>query len=172
MAEIRHEQRDVNTRAVTKFGLGLTLLIVCSLFGLWLLFGYLLHQEGGRGPAPAGMPPEPRLQASPALDLRTMRAAEDELLNHYSWIDPDKGIVRIPIGRAMDLIAQRGLASRLQAPPPASTATVPTTSGLGPIMQQEGGPLAGPPKEVSPGPPQFRYTEEAAALRQGLEPKK
>ena len=54
-------------------------------------------------------PPEPRLQPNPARDLREMRAAEEQLLHQYAWIDPDKGIVRIPIERAMDLIAQRGL---------------------------------------------------------------
>jgi len=30
-------------------------------------------------------------------------------LHQYAWVDPDKGIVKIPIDRAMDLIAQRGL---------------------------------------------------------------
>ena len=34
---------------------------------------------------------------------------EDLLLDHYSWIDRSKGTVRIPIERAMELIAQRGL---------------------------------------------------------------
>jgi len=45
---------------------------------------------------------------SPA-DLQVLQAREDELLNTYGWTDPNRGIVRIPIDRAIDLVAQRGL---------------------------------------------------------------
>ena len=34
---------------------------------------------------------------------------EDLLLDNYSWVDRAQGKVRIPIERAMELIAQRGL---------------------------------------------------------------
>lgn len=37
------------------------------------------------------------------------RAREDLLLDNYSWVDESQGKVRIPIERAMELIAQRGL---------------------------------------------------------------
>ena len=52
--------------------------------------------------------------------------------------------MRLPIDRAMDLIAQRGLPARQQNEPQSAAAavTVPTASGLGSIMQQTGGPLA------------------------------
>ena len=70
-----------------------------------------------------------------------IRAAEDQILNSYGWVDRSKGIVRIPIDRAIDLLAKRGLPARPQAPP-VERADVPTESGLGPIMQQPGGPLA------------------------------
>jgi hypothetical protein len=54
-------------------------------------------------------PPEPRLQQHPAQDMRDWRAAEDRASRQYAWIDPDKGIVQIPVERAMDLVVQRGL---------------------------------------------------------------
>ena len=38
-----------------------------------------------------------------------LHAREDLLLDHYSWVDQSQGKVRIPIERAMELIAQRGL---------------------------------------------------------------
>ncbi len=41
-----------------------------------------------------------------------MRAAEEKILHSYGWIDQQKGIVRIPIERAMELTAQRGLPAR------------------------------------------------------------
>ena len=46
--------------------------------------------------------------------MKAIRAAEDQVLNSYAWMDPEKGVVRIPIGRAMDLLAERGLPSRVQ----------------------------------------------------------
>jgi hypothetical protein len=42
-------------------------------------------------------------------DLADLHQREDLLLDYYSWIDRSKGTVRIPIDRAMELIAQRGL---------------------------------------------------------------
>jgi len=60
-------------------------------------------------------PPEPRLQKNPAADLRTYREAAEKPLHSYEWIDEKGGIVRIPIERAMDLIAERGLPVRGQA---------------------------------------------------------
>jgi hypothetical protein len=54
--------------------------------------------------------PTPRLQTDDGdQDLADLHEREDLLLNHYSYIDPAQGKVRIPIDRAMQLIAQRGL---------------------------------------------------------------
>jgi hypothetical protein len=114
---VHHEPGDVNARALTKFGLSMAALIVVFLFGLWGMFDYLKNREAELGLplSPSALvnaqkqPPEPRLQPHPARDMRDMRAAEDTILHQYAWIDPDKGIVRIPVDRAMDLIAQRGL---------------------------------------------------------------
>jgi hypothetical protein len=38
-----------------------------------------------------------------------MRQDEDQILGSYGWIDRQKGIVRLPIARAIDLLSQRGL---------------------------------------------------------------
>ncbi len=54
--------------------------------------------------------PTPRLQTdNGAQDLVDLHQREDLLLDHYSWVDQSQGKVRIPIERAMELIAQRGL---------------------------------------------------------------
>ncbi len=42
-------------------------------------------------------------------DVADLHAREDLLLENYSWVDPSHTKVRIPIERAMELIAQRGL---------------------------------------------------------------
>jgi hypothetical protein len=82
--------------------------------------------------------PTPRLQMDDGnQDVADLHQREDLLLSHYSWVDQAKGKVRIPIERAMELVAQQGLpvapATRLQ---PAMTGddrptiTVPLTNGF------------------------------------------
>lgn len=147
--ELRHEASDVNTWAIGKFAIALILLSIVSLAGLFGLFRYLVQQSGGpvkiandRFEIDArARPPEPNLEETPTLDLERERAAENELLTTYGWLDQQNGVVRIPIERAIDLVAQRGLPSR-SAPPSTDTATVPTASGMGEIMTQAGGPMA------------------------------
>ena len=150
--ENRHEHRDVNVFALGKFAIGL---IIVAIFCVGLVAGvfqYLLHREGGaplsRMESPAQdarqLPPEPRLEETPAQDLGEMRAAENKMQSTYGWLDESAGSVRLPIDRAMDLVVQRGLPSRAEAGEQSAAAgvSVPTSSGLGPIMQQPGGPLA------------------------------
>ncbi len=118
--QTRHEESDVNIRAIFGFGAGLAgvMAVVCAL--VWLLFGYMdrraIPQAAPEYPLAAGqerrLPPEPRLQVTPRQDLHDFRAREDELLNGYRWVDKTGGVVRIPIGEAMKLTVQRGLPAR------------------------------------------------------------
>jgi hypothetical protein len=149
--EERFEHRDINAWAIYKFGIALALLCVLATALLFGLYRYFLARQGG--PMPKEMvnvdarrlPPMPRLQSAPISDLKDMRAAEDQILTGYGWVDQQHGVVRIPIERAIDLLAQRGIASRPQNEPQSAAAdvSVPTESGLGPKVQQPGGPLAG-----------------------------
>jgi hypothetical protein len=150
--ENRFEHRDVSFKALTRFAIGLVITTIFSAGLVLGMFQYLLKREGGvpasRIESPAQdarqLPPEPRLEETPALDLQEMRAAEEQVLTHYAWLDQANGIVRLPIDRAIDLIAQRGLPARKETGPQSAAAavTVPTASALGPIMQPVGGPLA------------------------------
>jgi hypothetical protein len=54
--------------------------------------------------------PTPKLQTDDgSQDVADLHAREDLLLENYSWVDQSQGKVRIPIERAMELIAERGL---------------------------------------------------------------
>jgi len=54
--------------------------------------------------------PSPRLQTDDGnQEIADMHAKEDLLLENYSYVDHGNGSIRIPIERAMELIAQRGL---------------------------------------------------------------
>lgn len=67
--------------------------------------------------------PAPRIQLDDGnQDVAELHQREDLLLDHYTWVNQSKGTVRIPIDRAMQLIAQRGL----PVAPPATLAPLMT----------------------------------------------
>ena len=54
--------------------------------------------------------PTPRLQTDDGNEeIAEMHSREDLLLGYYSWVDRPSGKIRIPIARAMQLVAQHGL---------------------------------------------------------------
>jgi hypothetical protein len=56
--------------------------------------------------------PAPALQSNPSVDLQTYKSRAEQELNTYGWIDRPHGVVKIPIERAMNLLATRGLPVR------------------------------------------------------------
>jgi hypothetical protein len=116
-----HEERDVPLRPLIISGMSLALLVGLSLFVMWLLFDYFAARRARLEVVPSPvfearqLPPEPRLQISPQQDMRQMRAAEMAALHSYGWVDRQAGIVRIPIARAIELLAERGLPARLES---------------------------------------------------------
>lgn len=113
------ELRDTNLRGVLWFGVGLTVMLVIVFILMLLLYGFFnIRQVQGSAPPPPLLfeaellPPEPRLQRLPDLDLEQMRAVEDTMLNSYGWVDKEAGVVRLPIERAMELTLDRGLPAR------------------------------------------------------------
>jgi hypothetical protein len=109
------EQRDIKLRPIIIFGAGMVIAVAVSM----LVTGWLtnfwrderLAKEAPPSPVTIGshLPPEPRLQVNAPLDLQHWRAQEDSILTNYDWVDRNNGIVRIPIDRAMELIARRGV---------------------------------------------------------------
>ena len=89
--------------------------------------------------------PAPRVQVDNGdEDIATLHAKEDLLLDHYTWIDEQKGTVRIPIERAMELIAQQGLpvapapkVPTLMTGDTAPEVTVPLTDGFAPTTFEQ-----------------------------------
>ena len=114
-----HEERDVTLRPIVWAGAGMAV-VVALVFVLvrWTFVSDLAHDAAQSPPANPltrsygrQLPPEPRLQTHPIRDLRDLRAAEDAVLTSYGWVDRKAGIVRIPIARAMELLATRGIAA-------------------------------------------------------------
>jgi hypothetical protein len=121
--QVSWERKDIDVVQITGFGVGLLVAFLVGGVAMWGLFEYFKASEDKLRPANAPammaekpmMPPAPRLQAEPLVELTKMRSNEDMLLDSYGWVDSAKGTVHIPIDQAIDLVAQKGLPVKLSA---------------------------------------------------------
>jgi hypothetical protein len=110
-----HETTGMSVRGVVASAAGLVGLILAVMGLMGLLSSFLTRGEPPAAVANGGPPrslplaSEPPLPAQPKHDLREVRAAEDRVLNSYGWVDREAGIARIPISRAMEILADEGL---------------------------------------------------------------
>jgi len=131
--ETRHEESDVNVRALLW-----SVVIFIVFAGVTHLVLYLQFHAYARyfrhaaappltmmsRPADASVPVTPRLQpfptknaegmmppyaVTPVTDMAEMRARDEKMLSEAGWVDQKKGIVRLPIETAKQLVVQRGL---------------------------------------------------------------
>ncbi len=114
---VGHESRDVRVQPIVLAFVGLAVAAVLAQVLMYVLLGAFTAREK-RASQPASplaashgrqAPPAPRLQVAPRDDLRQLRAREDGLLHGYAWVDRRAGVARIPIERAIELLATRGL---------------------------------------------------------------
>ncbi len=117
----KYEKRDFKTDFVWSFIWSLLGLMVAGIVVSFILYaGYFrvwTSRDATSQPSrlAAGLParpPEPRLQDLPAQDLREFREHEREAQTSYGWVEPEAGVVRIPVERAMELVLERGLPVR------------------------------------------------------------
>ena len=117
---VGHELSDLRPGYIALFGIALTAVIVAAVVITSLLIHFKAAEHSRQEtPVPRlaqerEATPGPRLQVDANKDLRQMRAGEEAVLNSYDWVDKDAGIVRIPIQRAMGILAKQGLPVRSQ----------------------------------------------------------
>ena len=131
--EVEFEREDLAPKPILIF-LG-SLVLICVLVALVLrgMYSYLdrydnLHQlpqsplvqpstASTRDVSPGDITnfPQPRLESDERLEINDFRMQEEKTLHSYGWVDQSGGVVHIPIDRAMQLLAQRGLPTRPQA---------------------------------------------------------
>ena len=111
---VGHETTDASPFYVGLFALGLTLMIVLVLpFLAWLFWRFEAAAKMSDAPQSPLLgdqtPRSPKLQDDPAADLIEFRRGEEQRLSNYGWIDSQQQIVRLPIGRAIEILSERGL---------------------------------------------------------------
>lgn len=98
------------------YGRTLMLLVIIFLVALVALYAVLDGQFSATKvtafPVDTSSFNEPVLQIDPVADLQAYKAKENDLLNSYGWVDKSAGIAHIPIDRAIELTAEKGLPTR------------------------------------------------------------
>ena len=141
MANAESIRQIAHSRAPLSTWLGIVLLF--ALFGVIVLAVI--------GPMPRGSDYEETRAKKRMETLKTAREDAEKTLNTYAWIDKNKGVVRIPISRAMELITAE-LAK--QTPAPAGPIATPQAQSPAPPVQ--GG-------SQKPGAPKSAASPSAAA---------
>ena len=144
---VRHQDTGFSASGVVWFSVGLigTLLVAGALMGgLMLLFekAYPVFPQVRTPALRFEESPAPLLQAAPEEDLAQLRQTTREVLNSYGWVDRQAGTVRVPIERAIDIMARRGFPVRM---PPKATGPEPV----------------GKPSPSLPPPPESPFSGEA-----------
>jgi hypothetical protein len=117
--EVGHESKDANVGGIVLILGGLAVSVAIVGVMVYGIFWYMAEHPLSTAPAnplveSVQIPPPPRVDAFPAMELNELHTYEDNILKTYGWTDPKKGIVRIPIDQAIELQLQRGFPT---APP-------------------------------------------------------
>ena len=113
-SDIGHESVGINVRATTWWLISLVVLVVVTL-GLmsWLLGRFSAANATANASKKAVTLPVtesfPRLDVNQPEELLATREMAHRLLSDYAWLDQSAGVARIPISRAMAILAADGL---------------------------------------------------------------
>ncbi len=105
------QDRDIKLKPIVVSLVILGLVCFATAIAMFALFGrYNAAAEARDSKVPAlaatrELPPAPNLQVNGRMELNEHQAAQSELLDHYAKTDAVRGIGRIPIARAMQLLA-------------------------------------------------------------------
>src|SRR5260370_38631268 len=147
----RVEPAGVSLWPVLLGALACVLLMLAAIWGLNAVYDWQVPNRPL--PAPEQFP-SPRVQTHQAEQLKDLLAAQRQQLTEYEWADQDKTLIRIPIERAMEIIAPPGVETYAPLLPPGPATADPTagahpaTTGQGPspgTPTPEGKPLASCP---------------------------
>jgi hypothetical protein len=118
-----HEKTDATTRPIFRFVAALAVFVAVAMLAMALLFRYFTQREAildtSLSPLASEAPETvagPLLQPNPPVDLERLRREENAHLNSYGWVDEREGLAHIPIDRAIELMAERGLPARSALP--------------------------------------------------------
>ncbi len=118
MAEAGHAPSGVEVRRIVGLAVILAVVVVVIVvFIRQVMVHWVMPEHAAMVTRPAPIPPTPRLEPKPGIDLEALRAQKHALLSQWQWTDSSHTYARIPIDRAMALYAQ-GVRSSAASPQP------------------------------------------------------
>ena len=117
-------------------------LVLAAIGGLSAVYHWRVVSRAPVAPEPF---PPPRVQTHQDEQRQELLAAQRRQLSGYAWADDGRTLVRVPIERAMDLIAQRGVAAYAPLLSPGNT----SAGGAEPATSRQMQPRAPPPPATS-----------------------
>ena len=114
------ESPRVQTYRVLTFVGGFLLVVAIAMSGLYRFYGATLVSGNVRETLSSF--PSPQIQPNPTRDLEDFRVRQNQQLAGYAWVDKGRGLVHVPIDRAMAYIVSRGPAA-LDPPDPTPSAS-------------------------------------------------
>lgn len=100
------ESPDVATALIVKIIVGTFAFLALTIAGVWFFYAATVTRPTRPDPTLLAMP---RLQTSNGgAELEELQAKEKQQLTTYGWVDRERGLIRIPIDRAMAQIVTRG----------------------------------------------------------------
>lgn len=116
-----HEYSGVATRRILGVGAILAVGVILTVIAVCLV---LQHNIGGtlvRNSAHAGLiPPAPRLEPHPYVEVAALRAQKQAQLENYGWTDATRQFAHIPIEQAMAIYVRQHQAAGAAAAPHAA----------------------------------------------------
>ena len=108
-----HETEDVPARPLVGIAIAMAILVISSFVLMAILFKAFdyyqpLFDDVAHPLAQARANDSgPRLQIDPPVQKVELKEIERRVLTSYDWVDKDNGIVRIPVDRAISILAAR-----------------------------------------------------------------
>jgi hypothetical protein len=135
----------------------LTIIATLVLLGAFAGFTWLVFQQRQTIPTAASQKREERLKT-----LADLNAANQKILTTYHWVDKSKGIVGLPISRAMELVLN-GLAANHPHPAGPINPPVPSPSPSPAASSGTGNQPSANPSPASAGQPPANAAPSASA---------
>lgn len=112
-----HEVTDAHAGPLARAGIALAVTILVGFIGMLVMFRTLAYvqplydSEAEAHPLSESrsLHTGPRLQLDPPRQKVELREFEDKQLTGYDWVDEDARVARIPIDRAIEILATTGL---------------------------------------------------------------
>jgi hypothetical protein len=108
-----YEKQDVGFRFAMLFVSALLVAVVVVLIFLVWFYRVIVPPRQPSAQTPIAqqrpLPPAPVLQVNPAVDMQRFREREEQKVSSYGWVDEKGGVARVPVQRAMEIVAERGL---------------------------------------------------------------